>query len=286
MKNDLNFCEAANVNSSFNSIIKISDGDPEKEEVISFLRKNMIFAGYILPNIINYGFDTDFFECFYAKNSSGNISFVATRYYNSSQVFCESDNPLIASDFANTVKKKGIKRISGNSEFMRRLKACFNGGVLEEGTVVILDNSKPDAQTLPPCTQANTIEEFQSIAALLMEDKSFAANYSVDLLSKQFYERSRSKNGRNYYISDGDGTVLCHVGTYAECDDLAVISGLKTRNGYFGHGYATALMSSIKKTLVQEGKSIILYFYNPEHYSFFEQFGFLRVRKCAKIELF
>ncbi|MBO4432115.1 MAG: hypothetical protein J5852_01150 [Clostridia bacterium] len=211
----------------YGSIIKISDGSPEITDMMSFLRENLIFAGYILPNIINYGFNTDFFECFYAKNNSGSISFAATRYYNSAQVFCKENNPIVVSDFANLVKEKGIKRISGNSQFVKQLKIFLNDGVYEEGTVVVLDNNrKTDVQSLKPL-EAKTMEEFKKIAELLMEDKSFAANYSVDLLSKQFYERRQSKNGRNYYISDSNGVVLCHAGTYAECDDLAVISGLK-----------------------------------------------------------
>ena len=53
-------------------IMKMWDQSPEKSDLIRFLKENVIFAGYILPNIVNYGFDTDFFECFYAKNDQGN----------------------------------------------------------------------------------------------------------------------------------------------------------------------------------------------------------------------
>ncbi|MBR4910213.1 MAG: hypothetical protein IKZ47_02685 [Clostridia bacterium] len=287
MKNDFNIAGENKGGKTYGCIIKLFDQSPEKPSVLAFLKENVIFAGYIIPNIVNYGLDTDFFECFYAKNGRGDISFAATRYHDSAQVFCKEQDPSTVRNFVSLVKDKGIKRISGNFDFVEQMKAYFAEATFEEGKVAILDNKTvPGSQTRYPCLRADTMEDFIKLAELLMEDESFAKNYSVDSLSKQFYERSRSKNGRNYYISDDKGVVLCHVGTYAECSDLAVIGGVKTRNGFYGNGYATALICYLKNILGKEGKSIILYFYDPELLSFYNRFGFLQLESCAKIELF
>ncbi|OYO90780.1 hypothetical protein CG709_13295, partial [Lachnotalea glycerini] len=80
--------------------------------------------------------------------------------------------------------------------------------------------SKSDVQ----CADVNDLEE---IAKLICSDYGLGGHYDVIQLKNQLSTRMQEKFGRNYIIRQ-NGQIVCHAATYAEVDNLAVISGVIT----------------------------------------------------------
>ena len=103
-------------------------------------------------------------------------------------------------------------------------------------------------------------EDLKDIVELLMTDEEMGGPYTFEMLYGQFIERFDDGFGRNWVRRDDKG-VVSHCATYAELEDIAVISGGIVRMDYRGKGEYPGQLGAMCKDLYEEGKEVISYYY-------------------------
>lgn len=255
--------------------------------IFEFLNKNIIFSGYIFPNIKHYCYNNfDFYKLYYALDEKNNVFFVGSMYFDTMHIICFSEEERFIEQLVAFICEHNIKRITANVEIVNQI-GCIKNGAITNGLILLLDKNK----FLSPfqkysIEKAKLPQEFLEIAHLLRNDDSFKKNYLSDqILGCQLYERYKANNGRSYFYSEKN-KIIATVSTYAECDNIAVISGVFTDDAYKGKGIGTFLLSVLKNNLVDENKNSIIYCFEEGLINFYEKLGVLEKKVCAKIEFF
>ena len=100
----------------------------------------------------------------------------------------------------------------------------------------------------------------------------------------QLLTRLEEGMGRNYILKR-DGEIIHHAATYAELDNLAVISGVITREDWRGKGVGTLAVRKLCYDLLKEGKKPCLFYYTKQAAMFYKKIGFEEGTGWAKLVL-
>ena len=103
-------------------------------------------------------------------------------------------------------------------------------------------------------------------------------------LKEQLLTRLEEGMGRNYILKH-EGEIIHHAATYAELDNLAVISGVITREDWRGKGVGTLAVRKLCHDLLQEGKKPCLFYYTKQAEGFYKKIGFEEGTGWAKLVL-
>ena len=152
------------------------------------------------------------------------------------------------------LEKYPVKTISGSENIIKeiapRLSGCYdcNYGIVVKETRY---------KKLPGFEQVEeaTINDCYDIACLMCEDEEFGRNYDVDVLTRQLADRIDTGMGKSYVLREEE-KIVGHVATFAEVDDLVVLSGLIVsplcKNRFGG----IVLHEYLKSVYLEEGKFI------------------------------
>lgn len=125
-------------------------------------------------------------------------------------------------------------------------------------------------------------EEYEEIARLICSDKGVGGHYEPQELKEQLLTRLYEGFGRNYILKR-DGEIICHAATYAELSNLAVISGVITREDWRGKGVGTLAVKKLCHDLLKEGKKPCLFYYTKQAEHFYRKIGFEEGTGWAKL---
>ena len=140
------------------------------------------------------------------------------------------------------------------------------------------DEGAPDEIIVEKAGEA----ELPEIAALICTDEGVGGTYTPEGLAAQLLERQRDGFGRNYFIRQ-NGRIVCHAGTYAEVDDLAVVSGVITAEDSRGQNLADRVVSKLNKELLAEGKHPCLFYYTKSAARLYAKTGYAAGSGWAKL---
>ncbi len=127
-------------------------------------------------------------------------------------------------------------------------------------------------------------EEYDKIAQLICSDPGVGGHYEPAELKEQLLTRLDEDFGRNYVLVR-DGQIIHHAATYAELDNLAVISGVVTREDWRGRGIGTLAVRKLCADLLKEGKKPCLFYYTKQAEGFYKKIGFEEGTGWAKLVL-
>jgi predicted GNAT family acetyltransferase len=128
------------------------------------------------------------------------------------------------------------------------------------------------------------ISEYDEIANLICSDEGVGGHYVPEELKEQLLTRLSEGMGRNYVLKR-DGEIIHHAATYAELDNLAVISGVITREDWRGKGVGTLAVRKLCDDLLKEGKKPCLFYYTKQAEGFYKKIGFEEGTGWAKLVL-
>ncbi|MEG0473721.1 MAG: GNAT family N-acetyltransferase [Solibacillus sp.] len=115
-----------------------------------------------------------------------------------------------------------------------------------------------------------TLDAIEENIALIHSIPEFAGSPST-IESKLRAEEN--KTGRTYIMRE-DGIMVSSASTTAENRMSAMIVGVATREGYKKKGYASKCMQKICGELLDEGKSLCLFYDNPAAGAIYKRLGF------------
>lgn len=214
--------------------------------------------------------------------NNDNCSFTAAvAYYNGLQIYCDGDDFLL-SDTIKLIKEIKPSIISSTLNIIDALSASLDADFeIEKGYVDTIQSVKCNISDSDRICVAND-SDYDEIAALICSDEGLGGHYKPDDLKNQLLTRKHENFGRNYIIRH-DGKIVCHAATYAEIDNLAVISGVITAKDYRGQNLATDVVSKLCTDLLSEGKTTALFYYTKQAEALYKKIGFDNPSEWGKI---
>ena len=248
-------------------------------ELLSYFEQDLTNCLYSYIDLKKYGIANKALSIYYYKEEN-EIRAVATKYYNGLQLFSyHSEFPLHATVALIIKLKPSI--ISSTTDVIDLLSHELSKEYqVEKGFVTSLIQtneliSKSDVQ----CADVNDLEE---IAKLICSDYGLGGHYDVIQLKKQLSTRMQEKFGRNYIIRQ-NGQIVCHAATYAEVDNLAVISGVITHPDFRGRGLAREVVTKLCDDLLSERKQPYLFYYTKDSERLYKKIGFTSKSSWGKL---
>lgn len=225
--------------------------------------------------------------------TAGGLRCVLLQYYTGINVFSYKNNLDVPATVA-FLQEKQPSMINGPLETLEKLYPYFRETYdFEAGYVTeLLEKPKDESMSETDESDAETQAEFPvekageaelpEIAALICTDEGVGGTYTPEGLAAQLLERQRDGFGRNYFIRQ-NGRIVCHAGTYAEVDDLAVVSGVITAEDSRGQNLADRVVSKLNKELLAEGKHPCLFYYTKSAARLYAKTGYAAGTVWAKL---
>lgn len=223
----------------------------EQERILLHLKKHLTECIYLTIDLEIYGYTHPEVEFWYDEKE-GEVETVLMKYYDSFQIFSANEN-WDASKSAEFMKSYMVKTICGKESMIIKLAELMPEYKVQYGIVVKEDSFKEFKQF--ELVRSAVPEDAREIAELLLTDEDFGTNYSLDGLEKQLSDRMKEKKGRSFVMVE-DHKIVAHTAIYAECEDVAVESGLIVHEDYQKKFYGMIIHEFIKKKLLTEGKTL------------------------------
>ena len=113
-------------------------------------------------------------------------------------------------------------------------------------------------------------EELYKLRRSIEEFSEFP--FSPEVLKKTF----ETNTGRTFYVREGN-RIISSASTTAENSSSAMIIGVCTLKGYRNRGYATACITALCNELLEKGKSLCLFYDNPDAGRIYQRMGFREI---------
>lgn len=225
--------------------------------------------------------------------TAGALRCVLLQYYTGINVFSYKNNLDVPATVA-FLQEKQPSMINGPLETLEKLYPYFRETYdFEAGYVTeLLEKPKDESMSETDESDAETQAEFPVEKA---GEAELPGDRGPDLhrrgrgrhvypegLAAQLLERQRDGFGRNYFIRQ-NGRIVCHAGTYAEVDDLAVVSGVITAEDSRGQNLADRVVSKLNKELLAEGKHPCLFYYTKSAARLYAKTGYAAGTGWAKL---
>lgn len=231
--------------------------EKDKDAILKYIDKDYGKCAYLYIDLLKYGFDNENVDVWRQEDSDGNYVLIALQYYTGMHVFSR-ENKFDADDLATLIIERSPALVCGMKDTIGMLCEILDEFYIsEQGKVLRLGEY---TGVLNEEVRRATEDELIEIANLLMTDEEMGGPYSAELLYKQLKERFDTGFGRNWVRVDEKG-IVSHCATYAELDNIAVISGGIVRMDHRGKGEYPGQLGAMCKDLYEEGKEVISYYY-------------------------
>ena len=221
----------------------------EKPKVIEYLNQDIDNCVYMYIDAKTYDIESDT-VCLWLMETENEIIGAVMKYYDSFQVYSR-DLGIDIKEIKELIDEYKVSMISGPKFIIEKLEdECNEYEAIYGGVFECYPAENPCCDRL---VQKAKEEDAREIAELLCGDSEFSKNYSVDVLARQLEDRIRCGLGRSYYIRDG-GEIVAHVATFAETDNIAVVSGAIVDRKYRKGEYYIWISDYMSWKLGIEGK--------------------------------
>ena len=247
---------------------------PATEDIIDallvYLKRHVGNCVYLYMDLLKYRLSNPNMKIWYDTDEDG-INLVIMKYYDSIQVYSESDNWD-----TEAVKKflgnYDVGMISGKEEIIEKIYPDFKDKYeLEIGYVFQLTAFR-EFDEIVKIERVEDPSEFPAIARFICSNESIGGYYDPDNLAEQLRERMETGMGRNLVIRGADG-LLGHIATYAEYDKYAVTAGLLSVQDGSNIPYGSMLESRLVHDLLAEGYTIFTFVTEKRRAKFFKLMG-------------
>lgn len=253
-------------------IRKLTEAD--REPLMTLLRKEPGINLFILGDVENFGFEQDFMELWGEWDAEpSSIKAVLLRYYRSYLAYAAG--PFDVTGFAEILKEStDIEMLSGSTQVVDlfaehityKTEKRMHFAELQEW-----DKKLSRTSSTPESVHKATVNEVEAICALTDEIEEFAGSRES---SRRSLEKTlESRTGRTYYMKR-DGKVIATASTTAENSMSAMIVAVATHPDHRGQGLATHVVSQLCSEVLAEGRSLCLFYDNPQAAVIYHKLGF------------
>ncbi len=245
-------------------------GEEQVPALLAYFEQDLKNCLYSYIDLKKYGLHNPHLRIFVSVRQ-GRIVAAATEYYKGIQLVSHGED-LDVGETLELIKRLDTPMINGRRELIELLEPHLQGAFDKEmGFVAWMRALKPGAD-LSGVTRAGEAD-CPEIARLICTDEGLGGHYVPEEFSRQLVDRQRESFGRNYVIRR-EGRIVCHAATYAELDNLAIVSGVIADAACRGQGLAYRTVSRLCKDLLLEGKRPCIFYFKKEAAGLYEKVGF------------
>ena len=249
-------------------------------EILAYFEKNLKNCLYSYIDLKKFGIENPNLTVYVDK--SNEIHCTALKYYEGLQLF-DAEGKMDTEGTAELIKELNSHIVSSTVDVIEKLYPLLSDFYeMEQGYVTEM-LSMPECEISEDVRPAE-ISEYDEIARLICSDEGVGGHYVPEELKEQLLTRLEEGMGRNYVLKR-DGDIIHHAATYAELDNLAVISGVITREDWRGKGVGTLAVRKLCHDLLKEGKKPCLFYYTKQAEMFYKKIGFEEGTGWAKLVL-
>ncbi|WP_462410653.1 GNAT family N-acetyltransferase [Neobacillus sp. Marseille-QA0830] len=242
----------------------------DHQQVLAFLSEEPSINLFMIGDIEAFGYSSDFQELWGEFNEQGTIKAVLLRYYQSFIPYAKGDFDLAG--FVSIIQNyQQPIQLSGKTEIVEKFEAA-------EG----LQLGKKQVTFFAECVTDEFLnKENLDIKVASMEDvdQIIELRRSIDEFQipnnarEMLVHSMETKTARTYYTAE-DGVITSCVSTAAENSLSAMIVGVCTSKHHRRKGLATTIMNQLIKDVLAEGKTLCLFYDNPEAGRIYKRLGF------------
>lgn len=258
--------------------VKAKEQDVQK--LLEYLEQDLKNCLYSYIDLKKFGIENPNLTVYFDEADS--VKCTALKYYEGLQLF-DAEGKMDAEATAELIRNLNSHIVSSTIDVIEKLYPLLKDSYeMEQGYVT-------EMLSMPACeiseeVRPATVEEYDEIAKLICSDEGVGGHYVPKELKEQLLTRLEEGFGRNYILKR-DGEIIHHAATYAELDNLAVISGVITREDWRGKGVGTLAVRKLCHDLLNEGKKPCLFYYTKQAEGFYRKIGFEEGTGWAKLVL-
>ncbi len=250
----------------------------EREMINRYCMDEAISNLFILADIENFGFDSEFQNVWYELKEEKMIG-VVLRYYDNLILYSKTleTNFEIIDEIFN---QYDIRILSGKKTVISHVSKLMDDQPFI--SIAMEYNDKKIDNKTSRLINVATTQDATDIARCYGEYDAFKGLYS-DILeerAKQITDRMVSGEGKHVFIKD-DQTIISHGNTSGECSFAGMIGGLFTNPDYQRQGYASSILTYLTNDLISRNKKAVVLVGNRELKPFFDSQGFIAVDDWA-----
>ncbi|KKI94001.1 hypothetical protein WQ54_00170 [Bacillus sp. SA1-12] len=247
----------------------------DQKQVMDFLLEEKAFNLFIIGDIENFGYDADFQDIYAQYNKNGEIEGVLLRYQHTYIPYAKSEIDL--TKMANVISTDPeLVMVSGKNDIvkriqtltpLRRAKLTYFAELKDNKELnKELQNSSPEYEV-----KKAALEDVERICLL----KEQISEFDFNSFSKQSYKRTiETGTGRSFYIENAMGEVISIASTTAENQYSGMIVGVCSHPAERQKGLASLVMQELCNEVLNEGKTLSLFYNNPMAGRIYKRLGF------------
>jgi len=255
---------------------KLTEAD--RHIALAFLSQEPAYNVFAIGDIEHYGFDADFQDVWGEIAEDGSMRSLVLRYHGNYIVYSPDDAFDI--EPARRILKSDEKswNLSGKRRIMDRLCPALGLSEMRRQTLSVL-NGDADLPPLPSETDVEwiTAEAFDEVAALRNKIPEFKAFQGATDALRHNLETGAARTN----IVRRNGKPVASASSAAENTKSAMIIGVCTEESHRKQGFASACVTRLCRTLLNEGKVACLFYDNPAAASIYKRIGFRDVGRWA-----
>lgn len=245
--------------------------ESEVDKLLSDLRENVQDCLYIYIDLAKYRLSNPNITVWADWNGKVADS-VVMKYHDGFQIYSREEDKN-THDILKLIQEYQPERISGSEAIIQELEIlCKDQYTSTFG--VVFRRTKAQLYVTPTekcCTFAD-LSDIPEIVDLLLSEKEFRDYYTRDELIEQLEDRYRTKMGRSMVIRES-GKIVGHVATFAETDDMAVVSGAVVDKAYRKTDYFYTLSNEFYDQICRiEQKDAYFFSTSKRHITLFNKY--------------
>lgn len=243
----------------------------QREELLKWLEPTASLNCFLYGDIENFDMEEDFMDVWCIRHD-GEISSILLRYFKYFVVYITNDEDaeMIAKKIESFPEKIGISAISSVVE---KLKPYLN-----------FSNIKPMylAELSPKTINPHNIGLELTKATVDDIDELFDFQATIEEFSltedrrDAFGQEIKTNTGRVYFLKEENKIVSCATIT-AENRLNGMIIGVATDPTHRKKGYAQACVGKLCQEMVEDEKSVLLFYNNPDAGKLYKKLGFVDI---------
>lgn len=244
------------------------------DKLMMLVGNNPAINLYIIGDVENFGFDQDFMELWGECDSpEGPLTAVMLRYFGSYLPYAEGS--FDADGFAALIRgNTAAEMISGSSEVVQAFRgkvSIRNEKVMHFAQLSEMNEEIRRAAAVPVKIKRAAVEDVEKVCSLMDRIEEFES--SPEDSRRSYRQTLESGTGRTYF-AEQDGKVIAAASTTAENSMSAMIIGVATHPDYRGRRLATRVVAQLCTEIIEDGKSLCLFYDNPQAGVIYKKLGF------------
>lgn len=244
----------------------------DHKKLMELIQEEPEYNLYSLGDIENYGYDKDFIEYFGEFDEAGVIHAVLVRYFGIFNIYAKDS--LDINGFVNLIKGyDDLYMLSGKANIASKFEDTdlgFNQSEFHHFAVLKELNNEfaVDKKIIVKKTRIEDVERIAELKGQISEFSSENKNFKK-ILRNEF----KAGTAQGYYVEVA-GKMVSYVQTSAENSKSAMVVSVMTAENYRKKGLASGCLKVLCEDLVSQGKTLCLFYKNPEAGAIYRRLGF------------